>query len=193
MRFIALTIAATLVATSVSATPRNLNTNINHQGQAQGQAQGQIQGQGQLQGQSQSANNRNSVNVEGGVSVGLGAASCADGFGIGIPGAGALSFALTNKNCRIVAEAQALHSMGFTSLAVAHLTQIGRIADTVRAVQGAGGATGATVVSTRAAVPAAPVVPLEVSCVTTEAGIQPQVTRAVMDAYTTAEIVAACR
>lgn len=114
------------------------NTNI------QGQTQGQVQGQGQLQGQTQNANNSNSINVEGSVSASVGAAACTNGFGIGLPGVGAISFSASDKNCAIVREAQTLQAMGYTDLAISHMTQIDRVANTVRAVQGA-----ATTTSTR--------------------------------------------
>jgi len=97
------------------------------------------------------ANNRNSVNVEGSVSASVGAAACTNGFGIGLPGVGAISFSASDRNCAIVREAQALQAMGYTNLAVSHLTQIDRIANTVRAVQGGGSA---AVVSTSAPVAA---------------------------------------
>jgi hypothetical protein len=180
MRLIALTIAAALAATSVSATPRNQNPIINHQGQAQGQAQGQ----------NQSVTNANNVTVEGSVGVSVGAASCAAGIGLGIPGAGSVGISWSVRNCRILAEAQALYAMGMHDLALAHLTQIDRVADTVRSVQGPG----ATVVSSSSPAAVAPRVELEVTCARTESGsIQPQVTQAVMNAYSTAEIMAACR
>jgi len=92
------------------------------------------------------ANNRNSVNVEGSVSASVGAAACTNGFGIGLPGVGAISFSASDRNCAIVREAQALQAMGYTNLAVSHLTQIDRVANTVRTVQGA-----ATTTSTRSA------------------------------------------
>lgn len=187
--FATLALALAAPASATGWGDRNTNTNINRMGQAQGQAQGQIQGQGQLQGQNQSVSN--DVNVEGSVGVSMGAANCAAGVGLGIPGAGSFGISWTVESCRILAEAQQLYSMGFHSLAISHLTQIDRVANTVRAVQGSG----ATVVSSRAApsTPSAPSVALEVNCVRTEAGIQPQVTQAVMDAYTTAEIMSVCQ
>jgi hypothetical protein len=185
MRFILITaLAAALAATSVSATPRNQNTNVNHQGQLQGQAQAQ----GQHQGQGQSQSVANDVNIEGAAGVSIGGSNCAAGVGLGIPGAGSLGFSWSVKNCRILAEAQALYAMGFQDLALAHLTQIDRVADTVRSVQGPG----ATVVSSSSA-PAAQRVALEVTCAWNGHAIVPQVSQAVMDAYTTEEIMDVCR
>jgi hypothetical protein len=188
MRLILITvIAAALTATSVSATPRNQNTNVNHQGQVQGQIQGQVQGQHQGQGQNQSVSN--GVNVEGSAGVSVGGSNCAAGVGLGIPGAGSLGVSWSVTNCRILAEAQALYAMGFRDLALAHLTQIDRVADTVRSVQGAG----ATVVSTSSPAAVAPRVALEVTCAWNGEAIVPQVTQAVMDAYSTEEIMDVCR
>ena len=147
------TLAMTLALPAV-ATP--FNANNQNQGQAQGQAQGQLQGQ--AQGQSQTSrntnrnananNNSNGVNVEGSASASVGAASCTNGLSIGAPGA-AIGFSLSDRDCKIVAEAQMLKSLGLLDEAATHLTNISRVQNTIRAVNAAR----QPVASTRAAAP----------------------------------------
>ena len=141
---------------------RNTNKNTNYNSAnaaaiaAQQQSQGQIQGQAQGQGQSQSANNHNSVSnsieTEGSVGISVGAAACTSGFSVGAPGAGAIGFSFSNKDCKIVQEAQVLWNMGMHDAARTHMTQIARVAHSVTATQPVISAT--TSLATRTAPPA---------------------------------------
>ena len=111
----------TLIAAPASATGAFSSTAIQGQGQAQGQLQGQAQ--------------NTSLNVEGSVSASVGGATCTDGISIGAPGVGAFGITLSNQNCRIVAEAALIADLGYTGMAMSHLTNIPRVAATVRASQ----------------------------------------------------------
>lgn len=153
---IKLTTLTTVAALTVLSGPAfafgNKTYNTNVQGQAQGQIQGQAQGQSQTarSNSRSNANNRNSVsnsvNVEGSASASVGAAGCTNGLSIGAPGA-AIGFSLSDRDCKIVAEAQMLQSLGRPDLAAAHLSNIARVRATYRAVN----AQTAPVASTRAA------------------------------------------
>ena len=113
----------TLIAAPASATGAFSSTAIQGQGQAQGQLQGQAQ------------NTSTSVNVEGSVSASVGGATCTNGISIGAPGVGAFGITLSDRNCRIVAEAALIADLGYTGMAMSHLTNIPRVAATVRASQ----------------------------------------------------------
>ena len=108
-----------------------------NQSQNQGQAQGQIQGQGQLQGQSQDASNSNAINIEGGVSASIGGATCTNGLSLGVPGTGAIGFSLSDRDCKILTEAQFLHSIGRSDLAMIHIQHIRRFRATMDVVRDA--------------------------------------------------------
>lgn len=149
------TIALILSASLAAATPNNSlfggntsNTNVNtnkntnlnnataiaNQTQGQAQQQGQAQGQGQGQTQSTNASNSNSINMEGSVGIAVGSAACTSGFSVGAPGAGAIGFSFSDKDCKIVQEAQVLWAMGMHDAARTHMTQVARIAHSIRAV-----------------------------------------------------------
>jgi hypothetical protein len=148
-------------ATPKPTTGNNTNTNLNHnsatavagasanaaaiaaqqQAQQQGQAQGQLQGQTQQAnntntvGQSQSASNNNEINFEAGVGgIAVGAAACANSMAVGVVGA-SLGYSFSDKDCKIIAEAQALAALGLVAEARTHLTHIARINQSVRANQ----------------------------------------------------------
>lgn len=160
-------IAGASAGASANVGVKNYNTNVNHnaQGQLQGQLQGQQQGQDQSQQANSSANNSNSVNnrvegddVEGSVGVALGVADCGVGFTLGLPGYGAFGISKTDTECKVIREAAMLDSLGRRDLAIAHMSQIGRIKTTMEAV--GYGQAAAPVVSSRspAAAPSRPAV-----------------------------------
>lgn len=152
-------IAGASAGASANVGVRNTNTNVNHNAQGQLQGQGQFQGQGQTQQSNSSANNSNSVNnsiegddVEGSVGVALGVADCGVGFTLGLPGYGAFGISKTDTECKVIREAAMLDALGRRDLAIAHMSQIGRIKTTMQAV--GYGESAAPVVSTRNASPA---------------------------------------
>jgi hypothetical protein len=163
MKITITTIAALLLTTSIAgATPKpttgnNTNTNLNHNSAtavagasanaAAIAAQQQAQQQGQAQGQNQtaSANNANTVSSSNAVSnnvtmegsaagVSFGGAHCTTGGGIGLIGV-TLGGYYTNKECVIMQEAAMLAELGLLAEARTHMTQIERVAQSVRANQ----------------------------------------------------------
>jgi hypothetical protein len=172
-----------LTASAALATPKpttgnntNTNQNVNHNSATAvagasanaaaiaAQQQAQIQGQAQGQNQTASANNSNRVsssnavsndiNFEAGVGgIAVAAASCTNGMSVGIPGA-SLGYSFSDKECKIIAEAQALAALGMMAEARTHLTHIARINQSVRANQAP--VTIGSAVSFSAAVPMEP-------------------------------------
>jgi hypothetical protein len=144
MRNLITTTTAVLVLSASSALAwndtnnNNRNTNLNSNtaiagavaAQHQGQDQRQNQRQGQDQGQSQSADNHNNINMEGSVS---GQVSCDQGVTVGAVGLGVLGGCWSTRSQNVIAEATALNSFGRPDLAVSHMTQIPRVAETVNA------------------------------------------------------------
>jgi hypothetical protein len=103
--------------------------------QEQDQSQGQSQGQGQAQGQSQNASNHNAINIEGSASASVGAAACTNGASLGIPGLGAIGASFSDRDCKIMAEAEYFRSIGRADLAMIHVQHITRIRQTMDVVR----------------------------------------------------------
>lgn len=126
--------ASTAIAGGNSNDQSTTNTGGTGIGIGGSQEQGQTQGQGQLQGQSQNASNSTAIKIEGGVSASIGGATCTNGLSLGIPGTGAIGFSLSDSDCKILAEADFLRSMGRPDLAMIHVQHIRRFRQTMDVV-----------------------------------------------------------
>lgn len=138
-----LALAASGALAEVKPTPKPIYVKPSATASAQAaalaaQQQQQQQAQKQAQGQQQtatggSANNSNQINVEGSASASVAGAACSVGFSLGAPGTGAIGATWSDRECKIITEANALAAMGLHNEARTHLTHIPRIAATMAA------------------------------------------------------------